>query len=111
MVAVVAPARQQDATGALRHRGRDRLALVRQRVVEPAREALPGARARGHEVSACQLAQASALGVERVAGIIAPDHRHRVGRRFLPSSLPSGWLELGVLPAPASASAVSPARR
>ncbi len=65
------------------HGGADGFGLIGQRVVEAAGEALPRARARGDEVVATEFAEASALFLERMAGIVTPHDRHGVGRGVL----------------------------
>ena len=52
MMAVIAPGGEQDAARFVTHGGTDGLGLVRQRVIEAAGKALPGARAGRDEIGA-----------------------------------------------------------
>ena len=79
VVAVIAPSREQDAARFVAHGGADGFGLIGQRVVEAAGEALPCARARGDEVVATEFAEASALFLEGMAGVVTPHDRHGVG--------------------------------
>ena len=107
VMAVVAPGGEQDAAGLVADRGADGFGLVGQRVVEATGEALPGARARRDEVGAAEFAEAPALFLERMAGVIAPDDGHGFGRRILRER---EVLEEDVAPELHGASALAPKR-
>ena len=83
MMAVVAPRGEQDAARFMAHGGADGFGLVDQRVIEAAREALPRARARRDEIGAAEFAEASALFLKGMAGVITPDYWYGVDGRIL----------------------------
>ena len=61
----------------------DSFGLVGQCVIEAARETLPRARARRDKIGASEFAEASALFLKGMAGVITPDDRHGVDGRIL----------------------------
>jgi hypothetical protein len=83
VVAIIAPGGEQDAARFVTNSGADGRGLVGQRVIEPAGKALPGARAGRDKIGAAEFAEASALFLERMAGIITPDDRNSIGRSVL----------------------------
>ena len=83
MMAVVAPRGEEDASRFMAHGGADGFGLIDQRVVEAAREALPRARARRDEIGAAEFAEASALFLKGMAGVITPDYWYGVDGRIL----------------------------
>ena len=83
VVAVIAPGGEQDAARFVTHRRADGFGLIRQRVVETSGEALPSAGTRCDEIGAAEFAEASALFLERMAGIITPDDGNSIGRSVL----------------------------
>ena len=82
-MAVVTPGGEQDAARLMTHRRADGFGLVGQGVVEATGEALPRARARGDEVMAAEFAEASALFLEGMTGVVTPYDRHGVSRGVL----------------------------